>query len=126
MRGSSWTHCTRTSRCTRIRARSLAPGRGRESFRSACPSRTGRGRARKRGLFAPHRREHGGGGKAPGAPGWGGEEHAGPLPERPPAGKAGPPPAVPADEPYLKLSGITKRFGKFTALSGIALAVERS
>ena len=31
----------------------------------------------------------------------------------------------PADEPYLKLSGITKRFGKFTALSGIALAVER-
>jgi len=35
-------------------------------------------------------------------------------------------PAVSADEPYLKLSGITKRFGKFTALSGIALAVERS
>ena len=34
--------------------------------------------------------------------------------------------APPADEPYLKLSGITKRFGKFTALSGIALAVERS
>src|SRR5438045_6878171 len=31
-----------------------------------------------------------------------------------------------SDEPYLKLSGITKRFGKFTALSGIALAVERS
>jgi iron(III) transport system ATP-binding protein len=29
-----------------------------------------------------------------------------------------------ADEPYLKLSGITKRFGKFTALSAIALAVE--
>src|SRR2546430_4479082 len=33
--------------------------------------------------------------------------------------------ALPADGPYLKLSGITKRFGKFTALSGIALAVER-
>jgi len=33
--------------------------------------------------------------------------------------------ALPADEPYLKLSGITKRFGKFTALSSIALAVER-
>ncbi len=30
-----------------------------------------------------------------------------------------------SDEPYLKLSGITKRFGKFTALSSIALAVER-
>jgi iron(III) transport system ATP-binding protein len=30
-----------------------------------------------------------------------------------------------SDEPYLKLSGITKRFGKFTALSDIALAVER-
>ena len=28
-------------------------------------------------------------------------------------------------EPYLKLSGITKHFGKFTALSGIALAVAR-
>ena len=28
-------------------------------------------------------------------------------------------------EPYLKLSGITKRFGKFTALSEIALAVKR-
>jgi len=28
-----------------------------------------------------------------------------------------------SDEPYLKLSGITKRFGKFTALSDIALAV---
>jgi iron(III) transport system ATP-binding protein len=33
--------------------------------------------------------------------------------------------AVSSDEPYLKLSGITKRFGKFAALSGIALAVER-
>ena len=33
-------------------------------------------------------------------------------------------PAVSSDEPYLKLSGITKRFGKFTALSAIALAVE--
>jgi len=33
--------------------------------------------------------------------------------------------ALPADEPYLKLSGITKRFAKFTALSEIALAVER-
>ncbi len=33
-------------------------------------------------------------------------------------------PAVSSDEPYLKLSGVTKRFGKFTALSGIALAVE--
>jgi iron(III) transport system ATP-binding protein len=33
--------------------------------------------------------------------------------------------ATPSGEPYLKLSGITKRFGKFTALSGIALAVER-
>jgi len=33
--------------------------------------------------------------------------------------------ALPVDEPYLKLSGITKRFGKFTALSSIALAVER-
>jgi iron(III) transport system ATP-binding protein len=30
-----------------------------------------------------------------------------------------------ADEPYLKLTGVTKRFGKFTALSDIALAVER-
>jgi iron(III) transport system ATP-binding protein len=30
-----------------------------------------------------------------------------------------------SDEPYLKLAGITKHFGKFTALSGIALAVER-
>jgi iron(III) transport system ATP-binding protein len=28
-------------------------------------------------------------------------------------------------EPYLTLSGITKRFGRFTALSGITLAVER-
>jgi iron(III) transport system ATP-binding protein len=28
-------------------------------------------------------------------------------------------------EPYLELSGIVKRFGKFTALSGIALSVER-
>ena len=35
-------------------------------------------------------------------------------------------PAISSDEPYLKLSGITKRFGKFTALSGIALAVEQS
>jgi iron(III) transport system ATP-binding protein len=34
-------------------------------------------------------------------------------------------PAVSSDEPYLKLSGITKRFGRFTALSDIALAVER-
>ena len=33
--------------------------------------------------------------------------------------------ATAADEPYLKLFGITKRFGKFTALTGIALAVER-
>ena len=33
--------------------------------------------------------------------------------------------ALPADEPYLKLFGITKRFAKFTALSEIALAVER-
>src|SRR6266404_6655385 len=30
-----------------------------------------------------------------------------------------------SDEPYLKLSGITKRFGKFTALSAVTLAVER-
>ena len=30
-----------------------------------------------------------------------------------------------AEPPYLTLSGITKRFGKFTALSGIALCVER-
>jgi iron(III) transport system ATP-binding protein len=30
-----------------------------------------------------------------------------------------------APEPYLKLSGITKHFGKFAALSDIALAVER-
>jgi iron(III) transport system ATP-binding protein len=29
------------------------------------------------------------------------------------------------DEPYLRLAGVTKRFGKFTALSNIALAVER-
>src|SRR5207247_7403911 len=35
-------------------------------------------------------------------------------------------PAVSSDEPYLKLSGVTKRFGKFTALSGIGLAVEQS
>jgi iron(III) transport system ATP-binding protein len=28
-------------------------------------------------------------------------------------------------DPYLKLSGITKHFGKFTALSGIALAVDK-
>jgi iron(III) transport system ATP-binding protein len=34
-------------------------------------------------------------------------------------------PAPPAGIPYLTLSGITKRFGKFTALSAIALAVER-
>jgi iron(III) transport system ATP-binding protein len=34
-------------------------------------------------------------------------------------------PASADDEPYLKLTGITKHFGKFTALSGIALAVER-
>jgi iron(III) transport system ATP-binding protein len=34
-------------------------------------------------------------------------------------------PASSATEPYLKLSGITKHFGKFAALSGIALAVER-
>src|SRR6202051_1001627 len=33
--------------------------------------------------------------------------------------------SAPTDEPYLKLSGITKRFGKFTALSDIGLAVER-
>src|SRR6266498_2446701 len=33
--------------------------------------------------------------------------------------------APPPDEPYLKLSEITKRFGKFTALSAITLAVER-
>src|SRR6266545_888454 len=33
--------------------------------------------------------------------------------------------APPPDEPYLKLSEITKRFGKFTALSAIRLAVER-
>ena len=35
------------------------------------------------------------------------------------------PPASSPAEPYLRLSGITKHFGKFTALSGIALAVER-
>jgi len=29
-----------------------------------------------------------------------------------------------SDEPYLKLSGITKRFGKFAALSAVGLAVE--
>src|SRR5437764_3715761 len=34
-------------------------------------------------------------------------------------------PAASSAEPYLRLSGITKHFGKFTALSGIALAVER-
>ncbi|HEV2686685.1 MAG TPA: putative 2-aminoethylphosphonate ABC transporter ATP-binding protein [Actinomycetota bacterium] len=34
-------------------------------------------------------------------------------------------PAPSLAEPYLKLSGITKHFGKFTALSGIALAVQR-
>jgi len=34
-------------------------------------------------------------------------------------------PAVSSDQPYLQLSGITKHFGKFTALSAIALAVER-
>jgi len=34
-------------------------------------------------------------------------------------------PAVSSDDPYLQLSAITKRFGKFTALSAIALAVER-
>ena len=34
-------------------------------------------------------------------------------------------PAVSSDQPYLQLSGITKRFGKFTALSAITLAVER-
>ena len=45
---------------------------------------------------------------------------------RDPAGQAVTAPAVPADEPYLKLSGVTKRFGKFTALSGIGLAVEQS
>ena len=45
---------------------------------------------------------------------------------RDPAGQAVTAPAVSSDEPYLKLSGITKRFGKFTALSGIALAVEQS
>src|SRR5713101_5258191 len=33
-------------------------------------------------------------------------------------------PAVSSDDPYLQLSAITKRFGKFTALSAIALAVE--
>ena len=32
---------------------------------------------------------------------------------------------VPSTKPYLELSGVTKRFGKFTALSGIALAIER-
>ena len=36
--GNSWTRCTRTSRSTRIRARSLAHGRGRGSFRSASRS----------------------------------------------------------------------------------------
>jgi iron(III) transport system ATP-binding protein len=30
-----------------------------------------------------------------------------------------------ADAPYLRLAGITKRFGRFTALSGITLALER-
>ena len=30
-----------------------------------------------------------------------------------------------SDVPYLKLTGVTKRFGKFTALSNIALTVER-
>ena len=34
-------------------------------------------------------------------------------------------PAPPPDESYLRLSGVTKRFGKFTALSNIALTVER-
>ena len=34
-------------------------------------------------------------------------------------------PARPSDESYLRLSGVTKRFGKFTALSNIALTVER-
>ena len=34
-------------------------------------------------------------------------------------------PVVSSDNSYLRLSGITKRFGKFTALSDIALAVER-
>jgi iron(III) transport system ATP-binding protein len=33
--------------------------------------------------------------------------------------------APPPDESYLRLSGVTKRFGKFTALSNIALTVER-
>jgi len=44
---------------------------------------------------------------------------------RDPAGQAVTAPAVSSDEPYLKLSGITKRFGKFTALSAVTLAVER-
>jgi iron(III) transport system ATP-binding protein len=34
-------------------------------------------------------------------------------------------PAPASEEPYLRLAGIVKRFGKFTALSDIALAVER-
>ena len=34
-------------------------------------------------------------------------------------------PARPSDESYLRLTGVTKRFGKFTALSIIALKVER-
>jgi iron(III) transport system ATP-binding protein len=34
-------------------------------------------------------------------------------------------PAPPSDESYLRLSGVTKRFGRFTALSDIALTVER-
>src|SRR5438874_12842728 len=35
------------------------------------------------------------------------------------------PPAASPAEPYVRRSGITKHFGKFTALSGIALAVGR-
>ena len=35
------------------------------------------------------------------------------------------PASPPATKPYLELSGVTKRFGKFTALSDIALAVQR-
>jgi iron(III) transport system ATP-binding protein len=34
-------------------------------------------------------------------------------------------PAPDSGEPYLRLAGVTKRFGKFTALRDIALAVER-
>ncbi|HSS70998.1 MAG TPA: ATP-binding cassette domain-containing protein, partial [Casimicrobiaceae bacterium] len=34
-------------------------------------------------------------------------------------------PPASSDAAYLKLSGVTKRFGKFTALSNIALTVER-